>query len=160
MGMFHSTSGKSFYKPHYKPVVDFTIPKETLKKILIREDELRYSKEYLEKYDQAQQQKSLGRIRDITTEIQNQALKEFGYWDMRGITVLNNARFEYKDDPEMNKLTVYMRYDHSTEGDIAQQKVAPDAALVTLTGQQTTLRSYLASLTPKLPVVILSGSLT
>jgi hypothetical protein len=39
----------------------------------------------------------------------------------------------------MNRLTVYMRYDHSTEGDIAQQKVAPDAALVTLTGQQTTL---------------------
>jgi hypothetical protein len=52
----------------------------------------------------------------------------------------------------MNRLTVYMRYDHSTEGDIAQQKVAPDAALVTLTGQQTTLRSYLASLTPKLYV--------
>lgn len=77
-------------------VVDLVIPKETLRKILIREDELRYSKEYLEKYDKAQQEKSLGRIRDVTLEIQNQALKEFGYWDMRGITVLNNARHEYK----------------------------------------------------------------
>lgn len=85
-----------FYKPHYVPVVNFDIPKETLKKILQREDELRYSREYLEKYDKAQQQKSLGRIRDVTLEIQNQALKEFGYWDMRGITVLNNARFQYK----------------------------------------------------------------
>ncbi len=66
----------------------------------------------------------------------------------RSVLTLTSIR----DDPEMNKLTVYMRCDHSTEGDIAKQKMAPDAALVTLNGEQTSLTSYLTSLTPKLYV--------
>jgi len=95
MGMFHSSSGKQFYRPYYRPTF-VTIPKETMRQILIREDELRHSREYLEKCDQAQQEKNLSKIRDATLEIQKQALNEFGYSDMRGITALNNARFVYK----------------------------------------------------------------
>ena len=43
-----------------------------------------------------------------------------------------------------------MRQDRSTAGNISLQKVAPDAALVTLSDEKTSLSSYIASLTPKL----------
>ena len=52
-------------------------------------------------------------IRDVTKKLQRQALEEYGITDERGAIVLNNARFEFKDDPEMNQLTVYMRQDRS-----------------------------------------------
>ena len=44
--MYHSTSGKVGYFSFFVPT-DFKIDKELLKKILIREDELRYSEEVI-----------------------------------------------------------------------------------------------------------------
>ena len=52
MGMLHSTSGKSFYDLYYQPT-DFTIEKDLLKKVLIREDELRASAEIQARYSES-----------------------------------------------------------------------------------------------------------
>jgi len=164
--MFHSTSGKEFYSP-YRRSTNFNIDKETLRKILIREEELRFSREYLEGCDAAQEDKDLAKIRDLTVGIQRQVLEEFGIDWKKGLTVLNNVRYTYQDDPEMNKLTVYLRQDRSTLGTLGGNLAeTPDAALLTLQGEPTSLHQYLKSLRstaaegePR-PVVILSGSLT
>jgi len=151
--------------------------------VLIREEELRFSKEYLEACEKA---KNFDKIIELTVELQQKVLKEFGLNENRGLDVLNNARFEFKNDPEMNDLTVYMRQDRSANGNISEKvdETAPDVALLTLQGEPTTLQQYIKSLKsqePKpssvfqyfewytssaesfkepRPIVILSGSLT
>jgi len=180
MGMYHSTSGKNFYNPYFdSPHGGVYINKETLREVLIREEELRFSLEYLKGCDKAQKHKDLSKIRDLTVGIQCKALKEFGIDPTKGgLNVLNNARYTYKDDPEMNTLTVYMRQDRSTEGNLRSKtnQLSPNVALLNLQGEPTSLHHYLKTL-PILsatkkeeedgekketcrPVVILSGSLT
>jgi len=155
MGMYHSTSGKHGFNA-YEQSCDYVIDKEQLKKILIREDELRYSEEY---QNDLTLNDDLTWIRDVTEKIQIQALAENGISDPRGLVVLRNARFKYKNDPTMNKLTVYMRQDRSTQVHLFRGNDAPDARLSTLDGKEINLYEYIRSLS-NLPLVLLVGSVT
>jgi len=155
MGMYHSTSGKRGFEP-YQISTDFYIEKEVLRSILIREDELRSSEEYQQEWTQND---DLTWIRDVAIRIQQRALAEHGITDTRGLTVLQNARFKYKDDPTMNSLTVYMREDRSKKGNLRSGDEIPDSPLFTLEGISTTLHKYIKQL-PNLPLIILSGSIT
>jgi hypothetical protein len=110
-----------------------------MKSILIREDELRASTEYQEKYNQ---QDDLTWFRDVTREIQMRALRENGIIEEElntALVVLNNARFDYKDDPEMNQLTVYQRLDRSREGSLKEQHKLPNVRLVDEEGKTVML---------------------
>jgi len=152
--MYHSTSGKAGFES-FRVAVDLVIDKETMRRILIREDELRASEEIQEAYSQKD---DLGWFRDVTNRLQNRVLEEFGITDPRGKIVLNNARFEYKDDPSMNKLTVYMREDKSRKGHLNKGDLAPDCQLLTDDGKETTLFKYMESLNNSLPLVMFVGS--
>jgi len=154
--MFHSTSGKIGFLP-YEQYSDFYIDKELLKKILIREDELRYSEEY---QNDLTINDDLTWIRNVTEKIQILALEENGITDPRGLVVLRNARFKYKTDPSMNKLTVYMRQDRSTRGNLLNGCSAPNARLCTLDGKNISLFEYITSLSGNLPLILLAGSVT
>jgi len=160
MGMYHSTSGKRGFDPFYKRT-NYVIPKETLKKILIREDELRASPEMQERYSAYD---SLNWIKTVTEQIQEMALHEFGFSDPEGGVVLNNARFVYKDDPEMNQLTIYMREDKSRRGDLLVGDMYPNANLKRLDGSPISLHDYISSIRGALPssrpLVLLAGSVT
>jgi len=145
MGMYHSTSGKVGYQYHRQPV-DFHIPRYLMKKILIHEDKLRASPEVQALYSQSD---DLGWIRDVTLQVQNLALKEYGITDPKGLIALNNARFEYLDDPEMNNLTVYQRMDNSRQGKLLDGAILPDVPLATLDGKEVTLYQYLDMLYAK-----------
>jgi len=134
MGMFHSTSGKSGFAP-YEIATNFTIEKSLLQKILMREDELRASDQYQEEWSQSD---DLSWMRDVAVKIQKRALEEFGITDPKGLIVLQNARFKYKDDSSMNKLTIYMREDRSRKGDLQYLDEAPNAKLYTLEGKKKT----------------------
>jgi len=155
MGMYHSTSGKRGFEPYQMPT-DFHIDKEVLRRVLIREDELRSSEEYQQEWTQND---DLTWIRDVTMRIQERALAEHGITDPRGFTVLRNARFKYKDDPTMNCLTVYMRQDRSKKGDLRSGDEIPNSPLCTLEGISITLHEYIKQL-PNLPLIILAGSIT
>lgn len=61
-------------------------------------------------------------IRDVTLLLQKKVLAEFGYNDEPGLRALHNARAQYLDDEEMNKLTVYQRRDRSREGKREKEK--------------------------------------
>jgi len=156
MGMYHSTSGKNGFFP-YEQYCDYIIDQEVMKKILIREDELRYSEEY---QNDLTINDDLTWIRNVTEKIQMRALEENGITDPRGLIVLRNARFKYRNDPSMNKLTVYMRQDRSTRGNLYNGSPAPDARLCTLDGKNITLFEYIRSLGGNLPLILLAGSVT
>jgi len=153
--MYHSTSGKNGFRP-YEVRTDYQIEKSLLIQILKREDELRHSQEYQNEYTKSD---DLGWLRDVTTKIQERALAEYGITDSQGLIVLRNARFQYKDDPSINQLTVYMRQDRSRLGDLKYHDLAPDANLFTLENNQITFLQYLDSL-PKRPNVIFVGSIS
>jgi len=160
MGMFHSTSGKRGYEwfsphsdtPHF-------IPRSIMKQMLEREEQLRMSKEYHEKISQSDE---LTWIRDVTVDLQSQVLREFGYLNTAGMTMLNYARVQYKDDPEMNSITVYQRQDRSRLGDLTVGSELPNARLCTLTGEETTLHDYIKKIQgdSARPLVITAGSIT
>lgn len=165
MGMFHSTSGKRGYGFYY---IDGrmlqTVDKETMKKMLMREEELRNSKQY---HETISLHDDLEWIRDVTVKLQTQVLKEFGYHEtglstMDGRMNLNNARAVYLNDPEMNSITVYQRRDRSREGDLKVGSAVPNVKLSTLSGEPVLLHDYIA----KLPngenklLVITAGSIT
>jgi len=156
MGMYHSTSGKRGFDAFFQHT-DLKIDKEVLKTVLIREDQLRASEEMQQKYSMFDQ---LAWIRDVTREIQKIALQENGIDDPRGMIVLNNARFEYKDDPEMNNLTIYMREDKSTRGNLRVGDKVPDAFLRRLDGTEISLLEYLNNRNSTRPTVLLAGSVT
>jgi len=156
--MYHSTSGKSGFEAHAQ-WTNYEIDQDNLRKILIREDELRSSEEYQNLYTQND---SLQWFKEVTENLQMRALKENGITDVRGMTVLHNARFKYKDDPTMNNLTVYMRQDKSRRGSLRFNDLAPDANLCSLEGNNITLFEYMESLGERkqLPLVLLIGSVS
>mmetsp|Transcript_10887 Transcript_10887/g.34685 ORF Transcript_10887/g.34685 Transcript_10887/m.34685 type:complete len:156 (+) Transcript_10887:14-481(+) len=153
MGMYHSTSGKEGFDLRFTPT-EYEIPRETLISVLKREDELRFSAQVQERYSASD---ALEHIRDVTVELQKQALREHGIDEDHGLVVLQNARFQYKDDPEFNGLTVYFRLDTSRRGFLMPGMVAPDAELYTLDGDKTSLSSFFAR-EPSKPLVIFAGS--
>jgi hypothetical protein len=168
MGMFHSTSGKSgwnYYQSVGTPRLEkrwFELQKAKIKRLLIAEDELRLSDFYQKRYSEKD---TLQHLRDVTVEIQKEACKKAGMeYDWWAIETLRAAREAYLDDPEMNQLTVYQRHDTSRRGDLRVGHVAPDAALLDLAGQETTLMQYFASLnehlSQPLPLVLLVGSVS
>lgn len=144
--MFHSTSGKVGYQYHHQPLPGYHIPRYLMKKILIHEDKLRASPEVQALYSQSD---DLAWIRDVTLQVQNRALAEYGFTDARGLIALNNARLEYIDDPEMNQLTVYQRLDNSRQGKLFDGVVLPNVQLATLDGSQVMLYDYLDALRVK-----------
>jgi len=162
MGMYHSTSGKLGFEPYFQ-VSSFDIEKEVLKRVLIKEDELRFSEKYQELYSQD----DLHSLRNVTRMIQQEALASEGITNPEGMVVLNNARFVYQHDPEMNRLTVYMREDRSRKGDLKKGFKIVDANLRALNGTSVTLLDYLSSIRAnkeekerERPIVILAGSVT
>jgi len=156
MGMYHSSSGKNGFEPYYHDS-NLVIPKEVLISILKREDQLRASPFYQIEYAKKD---SLRWIRDVTKRIQKQALEEHGIVNGDGLSYLNSARFKYKNDPEVNRLTVYMREDRSRAGELQLLEKAPDASLRRLDGSSTSLYEYISLFACNRPVILFSGSVT
>jgi len=157
MGMLHSTSGKSFHELFNAPS-KYQIPRDQMKRILIREDILRASNEIQEEYSMRD---DLAWFRDVTENLQRRALQEEGVAPSdvaEALITLHNARRVYQSDSEMNQLTVYQRLDRSRAGDLSEGEMCPDAALATLSGEPTSLLAYIATLPTDMPLFIFAGS--
>lgn len=162
MGMFHSTSGKVGYDNYAVSSYSHIIPKNVMKQILQREDEMRFSVEY---HTAISQHENLTWIRDVTIEMQRAVLREFGYDDALSLNLLHAARTQYKDDEEMNKLAVYQRMDRSRRGELVVGCDVPCVTISTLDGGTIILQDYMEQLKRKRggesrPIVITAGSLT
>jgi len=101
-------------------------------------------------------------IRDVTEEVQKKILAEFGYDRPEGRMALNYARYQYKEDPEMNQITVYQRQDRSTEGTLVVGCALPYTMLSTLEGEEISLHDYIKKIQGNSgrPLVITAGSIT
>jgi hypothetical protein len=150
--MFNPTSGKRGLQLR-RNREEYTIDRALLKKILLREDELRKSPEVQEEYGKDDRVEALVAI---TERIQRQALEEHGIDPDEGLSFLQSARWTFRDDAEFKDLTVYMRYDKSSAGSVCQYMAAPDAQLYTLEGKEVKLSDYIGNKY----LVIFAGSYT
>jgi len=75
---------------------------------------------------------------------------------------LNYARHQYRDDPEMNNITVYQRRDRSREGFLGVGYALPHVVLSTLDGEEISLHDYIKKIQGDSgrPLVITAGSIT
>jgi len=162
MGMYHSTSGKYGFQPHWKPSF-LTIPKWQLKKIMMREEELRMSEEIQQKYTDSD---NLEHLRNVTINLQRRALLENGIIEDQmeeALNVLHNARFMYQHDPDMNNITIYQRKDRSREGNVEMGlPIKEDITVYDLESKQVNLHQYVKDLVANdpLPVIIFAGSVS
>jgi len=137
--------------------------KEKMKDILILEDELRASEHWQNQYSCSD---NLKWFKSVTHQIQSRALIDNGFEDVleRGINALNRARYEYRDDPSMNKLTVYMRHDRSKMGHLQPGDPVPNVPLLTIDGKSIKFHDYINSLKSSngkdKPLFVIAGSIS
>ncbi|KAL6074288.1 hypothetical protein QOT17_004319 [Balamuthia mandrillaris] len=176
--MYHSTSGKcGFDYYHYEgcPLnadgsYRLHIPREQLINILKLEEQYRFSEEYQQMYTEAGD--SLDRLEEITEELQRRALQENGIaiedheagkngQIPNALKAYRSIRGRLRHDEEISQLVVYMREDRSKRGTLAKGDIAPDAELLTLDGEETTLYSIMEQRVDNTrPLVILAGSVS
>jgi len=118
------------------------------------EDKLRASDRYQNMYSEKEQ---LDWYRVVTKKIQLEALSSQNL-DESYLFDLNSARQLYQNDPEVNKLTVYMRHDRSTRGHLREGDDAPDVPLLDLDLNPCRFADHLATRTK--PLFLIAGSIT
>jgi hypothetical protein len=126
--MFHPSNGRDNFQP-FSPTVSFEdMPdKETLIKILRRENELRLSKEVQDQYWYASSSfpsfprfpaspprlphftmhRLTGNFFDITVSLQTEAVSEYGYTNP---WIIPSALTYYRDDIDITNIPHYVRF--------------------------------------------------
>jgi len=143
--MFAPSSGKQAYRvlgpSKAEPPKPGDIPKAKMREVMLKETELRLSEKYQTEYSK---QESLDWARAVTITIQKKALEACGFEPApANLKQLQEARGKYANDPEMNKLTIPQKYDHSAAGQLRVGDALPDAVLLDMAGQRTGLHDYL-----------------
>jgi len=158
--MFHSTSGKRGYSLNCIASCP-VFPREKLREVLIKEDELRNSERIQNLYSRefATGNEFLCHVRDVTLELQREALLQCGVSEENLDAQLSSFqchRAHYANDEEILKLSVYGRHDKTSEGDFSNGANL-DVELYELDGKIVSLRSLLK---PERCTVIISSSIT
>eukprot|EP00026_Physarum_polycephalum_P007926 Phypoly_transcript_07998.p1 GENE.Phypoly_transcript_07998~~Phypoly_transcript_07998.p1 ORF type:complete len:276 (+),score=32.47 Phypoly_transcript_07998:212-1039(+) len=151
--MFHESNGRNNFLP-YTPSVPFEeMPtRETLIKILARDNEIRLSKEIQDEYWATEYPSK------VTLKVQTQAVKEFGY---ENPWIVPSAISYYKDDPELMNIPHYVKFNRSRQGKLNCGDPIPDIMLTTTRGCATTLlREIAAQSCAGGPLVLVAGSYT
>ncbi|KAG2379116.1 hypothetical protein C9374_007754 [Naegleria lovaniensis] len=121
MGMFHSTSGKSGYNLYLRPT-PVVIEKETAILLLKEEQRLRRDPRTQQAYTEADD--DLFQIERITMDLQEQVVANvLGLKRNQGLmydeafnnfmVAYRNLRCRFRNDPDINTLTDYFKYDMS-----------------------------------------------
>ena len=177
MGMVHVTSGRSnfTYQDLINAKVDKTlfferishqrffieqahtlpksfIPKTLLKRMLIRENELRLSEEYQKLYADAER-RSYSTWADVTDQLQREVIREF-HLDEEMDEALLCLRCATQIYPDLKEIPLYVRYNRARDGDLQLNDVAPNVPVVQLDGKEGQLFDGLESS----PTVLISGS--
>lgn len=93
------------------------VDKETLKAMLRRENELRLSPEMQQQYTEAETHTSELEWMEVTSELQRRVAREFGFTDVeKGVQALRTASQIYPEEPEMQQIPLYVRYNRCRNG--------------------------------------------
>lgn len=149
--MFHPTNGRYNFLPIAPPVPFEEMPdRETLVKILQKDNELRLSKDVQEEYWISDYPTG------ITLAVQTQAVSEYGYsnpW------IIPSALSYYASDKEIMSIPHYVKYNRSRQGKLACGDLIPDLPLTTTQGCATSMRALMEP-HASAPVVLVAGSYT
>ena len=164
--MFHSTSGK-WGSRYYASDCVTPFPRELLKKVLLRENELRFSQEVQAQYSVRMDNGNdyLYHIRDVTIQLQKQALIDIGVPENEidfALKSLQSHRSHYSMDPEILSLSVYGRYDIS-QPSLRPTQYSPadqcmNVPLTYLNGKKTTVGQLIS--TGKKRTLVVASSLS
>jgi hypothetical protein len=112
------------------------IPKETLKKMLLRENELRLSSEYQKLYEEAEKSWQTNWLK-VTENLQIQVLEEFEISNLsQGLFELRTASLKF---PEFKSIPLYVKFNRSREGNLRIDDEAPSMKLFDLEGKMVEL---------------------
>lgn len=163
--MFHSTSGKCGYDLYdlYKdlpPVLD----RETLKEILISENELRFSEEIQAEYSNKDVENYLSHIRDVTVRLQMRAIELHFKGDRldkeRALNELQCYRFRYGNDRELLELSVYGRLDDSKNKNLENTNLSTEQMNIEVLDLEGS-KLHLGDCFPKnVPLVLMGASIS
>ncbi|CAF0719577.1 unnamed protein product [Rotaria sp. Silwood1] len=150
MGMAHVTSGRATFT--YQDLINTNpsttpksfIPKSLLKRMLIRENELRLSDEYQKRYCEAEKISSSSSWLNVTDELQRQIIHEFNLDDEMDDALLC-LRCATQIYPDLKHIPLYVQYNRARDGDLKIGDIAPNVPVVQLNGQQTQLFDGLKS---------------
>lgn len=161
-------SGKTgfyYFKGDATPV---GIPKPLLIKMLQYEQAMRSSQEYQDKFTKAGT--DCVKLESVVVELQERTIAHFHsqidfsklksqkhHADAYALVEFRSSRVKYKDDPDVNTLTDYFKYDKSREGTLHVNDLAPtqDIPLFTLDNIPFSLANLYET---SKPVVIMAGS--
>jgi len=134
---------------------NLNIPKEILKKMLIRENELRLSSEVQARYENAEKSECIDWLK-VTEEVQKQVIEEFGYLNSleNALYCLRSAAVLYPDDPEFKEIPLYVKYNRARDGSLKEGDRAPNTSPVALDGTSCEL------LDKSKPTVLIAGSIS
>jgi len=143
------------------------IDRDTLKKIYVRENELRLSNEVQEMMDRCVLS-NMDEYANLVETIQRKVLKEFGYEEEDDLEVFRESLGKFTDDEEISSIPYYSKYNRANVGNL---KVGDDMVDVKLTSienpsLQTSLTSFYKeqiekrNLKKDCPFVVIAGSIT
>jgi len=153
------------------------ITRDTLLKMLKRENELRLSKDTLEALEMEaralEEKKNFGTgskndilcntiyIPRSIVECQEKVANEFGYKTNEAMNyalqMLRSARALFPDDVEINNATFYLKYNRAHRGELKVGDMYKDVSLMTCGEEEKRLSEIINN---KNPTVIISGSVT
>ena len=122
--------------------------------MLIRENELRLSDEYQNRFREAEQTSSTSSWLDVADELQQQVVREY-HLDGEMVNALLCLRCATQIYPELKDIPLYTKYNRARDGDLLVGDATPDVPVVQLDGRESQLFN---GLEPSAPTVLISGS--
>jgi len=120
--------------------------------MLIRENELRLSKEYQKRYEEAEQTSTSSWL-DVTDQLQREIIREF-HLDEEMEDALLCLRCATQIYPDLKDIPLYVRHNRARDGDLQIGDITPNVPVVQIDGQESRLFDGLKTS----PTVLISGS--
>ena len=120
--------------------------------MLIRENELRLSAEYQQRYAEAENSSSSSWL-DVTDQLQRQVIEEFQL-DEEMEQALFSLRCATQIYPDLKDIPLYVQHNRARNGDLQEGQLAPNVPIVQMNGEEGQLFDGLNSR----PTVLISGS--
>ena len=122
--------------------------------MLIRENELRLSADYQQRYEEAERDSnSETSWLMVTDQLQRQVIQEFQLEEEMDEALLC-LRCATQIYPDLKEIPLYVRYNRARQGDLQVGDTAPNVPVVKLNGKESDLMEQFTSS----PTVLISGS--
>lgn len=128
--------------------------------MLRRENELRLCAETQEKFKAVSSQKKPDGWLSVVEQLQRQVCKEFGLSEIVGLTALRCAQDLLPNDPDVNEISLYRKYNRCRDGNLKVfDKLPTNVKLVHFNSQDEVLMNDVL-VQSSTPTVVFAGSYT